>query len=102
MKSLIVGALLVLAQSEVQNTVIRSIKYENFKGVSQDEVAHRLKDRGIHLAVEQFYEPQQVESARKVLQELLEEKGRHNPEVKTEVRQIPPHSIEVTFRAVKN
>ncbi len=102
MKSLIVGAALLFAQTEVQTTVIRSIKYENFKGVSLDEVSHRLKDRGVRVAVEQFYEPQQVESARKVLQELLEEKGRRNLEVKTGVKQVPPKSVEVTFRAVKN
>jgi hypothetical protein len=101
MKSLIVGAMLLFAQPEAQTTVIRSIKYQNFK-VSVDELAHRLKDRGVRVAVEQFYEPQQVESARQVLQELLEEKGRKGMEVKTDVRQIPPHSIEVTFRAVKN
>jgi outer membrane protein assembly factor BamA len=102
MKSLIIGAMLLFAQSEVQNTVIRSIKYQNFKGISADEVAHRLKDRGIHLDVETLYEPQQVESARKALQELLEEKGRQGLEVKSELRQIPPKSVEVTFRAVKN
>ena len=102
MKSLIIGAALLFAQPEVQTTVIRSIKYENFKGVSVDEMSHRLKDRGVRVAVEQFYEPQQVESARNVLQELLEEKGRRNLEVKTEVKQIPPRSVEVTFRAVKN
>jgi outer membrane protein assembly factor BamA len=52
--------------------------------------------------LEQPYEPQQVESARQVLQELLEEKGRRDVEVKTNVRQIPPRSVEVTFKAVKN
>jgi outer membrane protein assembly factor BamA len=102
MKSLIVGVALLFAQTEAQTTVIRSIKYENFKGVSADEMAHRLKDRGVRVAVEQFYEPQQVESARKVLQELLEEKGRQGLEVKSEVRQVPPRSVEVTFRAMKN
>jgi outer membrane protein assembly factor BamA len=102
MKSLIIGAMLLFAQSEVQNSVVRSIKYQNFKGISVDEVAHRLKDRGIHLDVETLYEPQQVEAARKALQELLEEKGRQGLEVKSEVRQIPPKSVEVTFRAVKN
>ena len=102
MKSLIVGAVLLFAQTEAQTTVIRSIKYENFRVVSSEEAAHRLKDRGVRVAVEQFYEPLQVEAARKVLQELLEEKGRRGLEVKTDVRQIPPRSVEVTFRAVKN
>lgn len=101
MKALLV-AMLLSAQPEAQTTVIRSIKYENFKGISQDDIVHRLKDRGVRVAVEQFYEPQQVESARKVLQELLEEKGRKGQEVKTAVRQVPPRSVEVTFRAVKN
>lgn len=94
--------MLLFAQPEAQTTVIRSIKYENFKGISQDDIVHRLKDRGVRVAVEQFYEPQQLESARQVLQELLEEKGRKGQEVKTAVRQVPPRSVEVTFRAVKN
>jgi outer membrane protein assembly factor BamA len=102
MKSLIVGAMLLFAQPEAQTSMIRSIKYENFKGISSEEVMQRLKDRGVRVALEQYYEPQQVDSARQVLQELLEEKGRKGLEVKSEVRQIPPRSVEVTFRAVKN
>lgn len=101
MKILILGAALLFAQPEVQNSVVRSIKYENFKGVSMDEVAHRLKDRGISLAVEQLYEPRQVESARGALQELLEEKGRKGVEVRSEIRTIPPRSVEVKFKAVQ-
>jgi outer membrane protein assembly factor BamA len=102
MKSLIVGAALLFAQNEVQNTVIRSVKFENFKGVSMDDVLHRLKDRGVRVNVEQFYEPQQVESARKVLEELLEEKGRHGMDVTSTVKRVPPASVEVTFKAVRN
>jgi outer membrane protein assembly factor BamA len=52
--------------------------------------------------VEQLYEPQQVDSARQALQELLEEKGRTGMDVKSAVRQVPPRSVEVTFRAAKN
>lgn len=101
MKSLIIGAALLFAQPEVQTTVIRSVKFENFKGISMEDAVHRLKDRGIRVTVEQLYEPQQVESARQALQELLEEKGRREMEVKSTVRQVPPRSVEVTFKAVK-
>src|ERR1700692_1697231 len=101
MKSLIVGAALLFAQPEVQTTVIRSIKFENFKGVSTDDLVHRLKDRGIRVSVEQLYEPQQVDSARQALQEMIEERGRTGMDVNSTVRQIPPRSVEVTFRAVK-
>ena len=103
MKSLILAAaLLFFAQPDEKTAVIRSIKYQDFKGISADEVANRLKDRGVRVGLEQPYDPQQVESARKVLQEFLEEKGRSGAEVKSDVRQIPPHSVEVTFHALKN
>ncbi len=102
MKIFILGAALLFAQSEVQTTVIRSVKFENFKGVSTDDVMHRLKDRGVRVSVEQLYEPEQVASARKVLQELLEEKGRRGMEVTSNVRQVPPRSVEVVFKAVQN
>jgi outer membrane protein assembly factor BamA len=102
MKTLILGALLLFPQPEVQTTVIRSIKYENFRGVSLDEIIHRLKDRGVRVAVEQFYEPQQIEKATSVLQEFLEEKGRRDVQVKSVIRQIPPRSVEVKFTAMHN
>jgi outer membrane protein insertion porin family len=102
MKTLIIAAALLFPQSEVQTQIIRSIKYQNFKGISSDDVMSRLKDRGIRVAVEQFYEPKQVESARHVLEELLEEKGRKDMSVKVEVRRVPPASVEVTFKAAKN
>jgi hypothetical protein len=101
MKSLILGAALLFAQPEVQTTVIRSVKSENFKGISMVDVTHRLKDRGVRVTVEQLYEPEQVTSARKVLQELLEEKGRRGMEVTSTVRQIPPRSVEVTFKGCR-
>lgn len=102
MKSLIIAAALLFAQSEPQMALIRSVKFENFKGISVDDVASRLRDRGVRVAVEQPYEPAQVESARKVLVELLEERGRKGARVEANVRRIPPASVEVTFKVAKN
>ena len=102
MKTLLAAAALFFAQSEAQNQVIRSIKYENFKGISAEDVASRLKDRGIRIAVEQMYEPQQLESAREALAELLDEKGQIGMTVKALARHVPPRSVEVTFKAEKN
>jgi outer membrane protein assembly factor BamA len=102
MKSLILGAALLFAQPQVQTEVIRSVKFEDFKGVSADQAMRRLKDRGVRVTVETLYEPEQVATARQVLKELLEEKGRRDMDVTSAVRTIPPRSVEVTFRAVKN
>lgn len=102
MKILILCAALLFAQPEVQTSIIRSVKFENFKGVSVDQMTNRLKDRGVRVSLEQLYDPQQVASARQVLQEFLEEKGRRGMEVTSSVREIPPRSVEVTFKAVRN
>lgn len=102
MKSLILFAALLFAQPEVQTSIIRSVKFENFKGVSMNDVTNRLKDRGVRVTVDQLYDPAQVASARQVLQEFLEEKGRRGMEVTSTVREIPPRAVELTFKAVKN
>jgi hypothetical protein len=96
MKILLLAASLVFAQTPAQTPVIRSLMYEGFKGIASDEIARRFKDRGIRVAVEEMYDPAQVDSARTVLQELLTEKGRKG----VEVRHLPPRSIEVIFQAV--
>ena len=101
MKILLLATALAFGQTAANAPVIRSIKYEGFKGVSMDDVISRLRDRGVRVAVEQMYDPAQVDSARTVLQELLNEKGRKGIDVKSTVRRIPPASVEVTFEAVK-
>ncbi len=104
MKTLLLAATLVFAQAPAQTPaktlVIRSLRYQGFKGIAPDEVASRFKDRGVRVAVEQAYDPAQVDSARTVLQELLTEKGSMAVEVTSAVRQVPPRSVEVTFQAV--
>jgi outer membrane protein assembly factor BamA len=100
MKTLLLAASLVFAQTPAQTPVIRSLMYEGFKGIASDEIARRFKDRGIRVAVEEMYDPAQVDSARTVLQELLTEKGRKGVEVKSAVKQVPPKSVEVIFQAV--
>jgi len=80
-----------LRQPEAQTTVHPLDKIRKLQRHSRSTTSwHRLKDRGVRFGVEQFYEPQQLESARQVLQELLEEKGRKGQEVKTAVKQVPP------------
>jgi len=101
MKTLLLATALAFAQNPVDAPVIRSIKYEGFKGVSMDDVMSRLRDRGVRVAVEQMYDPAQVDTARTVLQELLTKKSRKGVEVTSMVKRIPPASVEVTFEAVK-
>ncbi len=82
----------------VERRVVRSIKYEGNKSITVSEILDRFKERRVGLAVETQYDPNKVQRATVVLKEYLAERGRQYAAVEPEVRQIPPSSLEVTFR----
>ena len=81
-----------------ERRVVRSIKYEGNKSITVSEILDRFKERRVGLSVEQQYEQSRVQRAANVLKEFLSERGRQYAIVTPEVRQIPPSSIEVTFK----
>ncbi len=84
-----------------ERRVVRSIKYEGMKSITVSEILDRFKERRVGLSVEQQYEQARVQRAANVLKEYLSERGRQFATVTPEIRQIPPSSIEVTFRVVE-
>jgi len=82
----------------VERQVIRTIKYEGMKSLTVSEVLDRFKERKVGLSVESQYDQNKVQRAAVVLKEYLAERGRQYAEVTPEVRQIPPSSLEITFR----
>jgi outer membrane protein insertion porin family len=81
-----------------ERRVVRSIKYEGAKSVTVSEILDRFKERRVGLSVEQQFEQGRVQRAANVLKEFLSERGRQFATVTPEIRQIPPSSVEVTFR----
>jgi outer membrane protein insertion porin family len=82
----------------VERRVVRAIKYEGNKSITVSEILDRFKDRRVGLTVESQYDPNKVQRATVVLKEYLAERGRQYATVEPEVKQIPPSSLEVTFR----
>ncbi len=82
----------------VERRVVRSIKYEGNKSITVSEILDRFKDRRVGLSVESQYDPNKVQRATVVLKEYLSERGRQFATVTPEIRQIPPSSLEITFR----
>jgi hypothetical protein len=81
--------------------VIRSIFYRGFSPVSYEQIQDRLTEREVPMAVERPYDPEEVERARKVLVQLLTDKGHADLDVKVETENIPPRSIGITFTVGK-
>jgi outer membrane protein insertion porin family len=65
--------------------------------VSQSDVLDRFKERKVGLTVENQYDPTRIKKAEVTLKELLAEHGRQFATIRTEVRQIPPAAVGVTF-----
>jgi outer membrane protein insertion porin family len=81
-----------------ERRVVRTIKYEGAKSVTVSEILDRFKERKVGLSVEAQYDPSKVQRAANVLKEYLAERGRQFATVEPELRQIPPSSLEITFR----
>ena len=81
-----------------ERRVVRSIKYDGAKSLTVSEILDRFKERKVGLTVESQYDPNKVQRAAIVLKEYLAERGRQFATVLPEVRQIPPSSLEITFK----
>ncbi|MGE5567498.1 MAG: outer membrane protein assembly factor BamA [Rhodospirillales bacterium] len=89
---------LILRFIVVERPVVRSIKYEGIKSVTVSEILDRFKERRVGLSVETQFDQNKIQRASVVLKEFLSERGRQYATVTPELRQIPPSSLEVTFR----
>ena len=81
-----------------ERRVVRSIKYDGMKSISVSEILDRFKERKVGLTVESQYDPNKVQRAKNVLQEYLAERGRQFATVEPDIRQVPPSSLEITFK----
>jgi outer membrane protein insertion porin family len=80
-----------------EKPTIREINYLGLSSVSTSDVLDRFKERKVGLTVENQYDPTKIKKAEVTLKELLAEHGRQFATVRTEVRQIPPAAVAVTF-----
>jgi hypothetical protein len=87
--------------AEPPRQMIRTIAYQDFEGLTVQEVMDRLRKPDIALAVEQLYRPDVVEKARRALGEMFAERGQPDVRVKVEISDIPPRSIQILFTAYR-
>ncbi|HUK88835.1 MAG TPA: POTRA domain-containing protein, partial [Blastocatellia bacterium] len=80
-----------------EKPTIREINYVGLNSVSQSDVLDRFKDRKVGLTVESQYDPTKVKKAEVAIKDLLAEHGRQFATIRTEIRNIPPAAISVTF-----
>ncbi len=80
-----------------EKPTIREINYKGLNSVSQSDVLDRFKKEKVGLTVESQYDPTRIKRAETVLRDILSEHGHQFATIKTEVKTIPPASVQVTF-----
>ncbi|MGB7130975.1 MAG: outer membrane protein assembly factor BamA, partial [Candidatus Sulfotelmatobacter sp.] len=80
-----------------EKPTIREINYVGLSSISTSDVLDRFKEAKVGLAVENQYDPTKVKKAEVAIKGLLAEHGRQFATLRTEVRQIPPAAVGITF-----
>ncbi|HXJ90808.1 MAG TPA: outer membrane protein assembly factor BamA [Candidatus Binatia bacterium] len=80
-----------------EKPTIREINYVGLSSVSNSDVLDRFKQEKVGLTVESQYDPTRIKKAENSIKTLLSEHGRQFATIRTEVRQIPPAAVGITF-----
>jgi outer membrane protein insertion porin family len=80
-----------------EKPTIREIKYLGLTAVTQSEVLDKFKELKVGLTQESPFDPTRVKRAEVVLREILAAHGHKFATITTEIRQIPPAAVSVTF-----
>jgi outer membrane protein insertion porin family len=80
-----------------EKPTIREINYVGLSSVSTSDVLDRFKQAKVGLSVESQYDPTRIKKAEVTIKDLLSEHGRQFAIIRTEVRQIPPAAVGITF-----
>ena len=80
-----------------EKPTIREILYVGTSSVSNSDILDRFKQDKVGLVVESQYDPTRIKRAEVSIKNLLSEHGRQFATIRTEVRQIPPAAVGITF-----
>src|SRR5262245_46961709 len=77
--------------------IIRDIQYRRLKSVTESEALTRFKERRVGVSKDSPFDPVKAHGARKVIRELLAEKGRPDAQVEVEVEEVSATAVVRVF-----
>jgi outer membrane protein insertion porin family len=81
-----------------EKPTIREIKYNGLNAITQSDVMDRFKKEKVGLTEESQYDPARIAHAVTVLEQMLAEHGHQFATIRTEVKDIPPASVQLIFQ----
>jgi outer membrane protein insertion porin family len=80
-----------------EKPLIREIKYSGNKSFTESNILDHFKERKVGIVQDSIYEPAKIRAAERALRELLLQNGRPLGSVRSEIEQVPPSSVRLTF-----
>ncbi|MGH9769482.1 MAG: POTRA domain-containing protein, partial [Blastocatellia bacterium] len=81
--------------------IIRAIDYRGLKSVTESEALTRFKERRVGVSKDSPFDPLKAYAARRVIRELLAEKGHPDAAVEIEVGEVSATSIALVFNVTE-
>nr|BAL54160.1 surface antigen [uncultured Acidobacteriota bacterium] len=81
-----------------ENPIIRDLKFVGLKSVQESDVLQRFRERRVGVSKEAMWDPAKGQVARRVLKDLLAEKGKPEATVDIEVEELSTAAVAVTFK----
>src|SRR3989442_9832516 len=91
-----IGKIIIFVVREKK--LIRSVKYDGLKSVTNSEVLDKLREKKASISQESPYDPTKIRKAETIIKMMLAEKGHQDATVEVTTEDIPPNSIAVTFK----
>jgi outer membrane protein insertion porin family len=80
-----------------EKPTIREINYKGLNSITQSDILDRFKKEKVGLSVDSQYDPTRIKQAETVIKEMEAEHGHQFATVKTDVKTVPPASVQVNF-----
>ncbi|HEX8557233.1 MAG TPA: outer membrane protein assembly factor BamA [Pyrinomonadaceae bacterium] len=77
--------------------VIREMTFKGLSSVGEADVLKEFRERRVGIAREQTYDPVKVNNARRVIRELLSQRGHPNATIEANVEEVSQTSVSLTF-----
>jgi len=78
--------------------VIRDLQFKGLSSVGEADLLKAFREQRVGVSKETSYDPVKINNAKRVIRELLSERGHPNATIEAEVEEISQTSVAVTFR----
>jgi outer membrane protein insertion porin family len=81
-----------------ENPIIRDLQFKGLKSVTESDVLTRFREKRVGVSKEEMWDPAKGQVAKRVLKDLLGEKGHPEAEVSVESEPLSEAAVAVTFQ----